>query len=354
VPRLTIVIPCLGGAAEFDGTLVSVLQHRPADCEIVVVHRDPYDDPYDLAGEVRFIHRADATTLTSLVNAGLSEASGEVLHLVTCGLEATEGWTDGPLAVLDDEEIAAVSPAIVTPDTRYPQGERLVAAGVCCTTGGGRRVLGDRRLMVPGSGHLRAEIAGPTLQAGFFRIDVLQALQGWDERAGDELADVFLALAIEKLDLRVAFEPSCRLIQSGAQPAFATAVETGNALVAGRAAERLFWTNAAGEPALPRILPHLGTIAWDSLRHLASPGLSLGRLLGRAAGLLELGAVRRWEARLDSAAQALSESRSRAASDSRSRALSDSRSRAATIPLVRATRSAPRPSHSESAIRRAA
>jgi hypothetical protein len=338
VPRLTIVIPCLGGAADFDGTLVSVLQHRPADCEIVVVHRDAYDDPYDLAGEVRFIERADAPTLTALINAGLAAARGEILHLVTCGLEATEGWTDDPLSLLDDEEIAAVAPAIVTPDPKSPQGDRLIAAGVCCTTGGGRRVLGDRRLMVPGSGHLRAEIAGPTFQSGFYRVDVLQALQGWDERAGDELADVFLALAIERLDLRVAFAPSSRLIQGGGRADFAAAVENGSALVAGRAAERLFWMNAAGEPVLARILPHLGAIAWDALRHLASPGRSLGRLLGRAAGWLELGAVRRWEARLESAAQALS----------------DSRSRAATIPLTRAARIAPPTSRSDSASRRAA
>jgi len=55
VPRLSIVIPCLGGAAEFDATLVSVLQHRPADCEVLVIHNEPYDDPYALGHEVRFV-----------------------------------------------------------------------------------------------------------------------------------------------------------------------------------------------------------------------------------------------------------------------------------------------------------
>ena len=118
MPRLTIVIPCLGGAAEFDGTLVSVLQHRPADCEIVVVHREAYDDPYDLAGEVRFIEQGEARSLAALANVGLAAAQGDVLHLLACGLEATEGWTDAPLAILEDEEIAAVAPAIVAPAPR--------------------------------------------------------------------------------------------------------------------------------------------------------------------------------------------------------------------------------------------
>jgi hypothetical protein len=78
------VIPCQGGAAEFDGTLVSVLQNRPADCEIVVVHRDPYDDPYGLGSEVRFI-RSDGHQLVGLANLGIEQARGEVVHLLGCG-----------------------------------------------------------------------------------------------------------------------------------------------------------------------------------------------------------------------------------------------------------------------------
>jgi hypothetical protein len=313
VPRLTIVIPCLGGAAEFDGTLVSVLQHRPADCEIVVVHREAYDDPYDLAGEVRFIEQGEARSIAALASAGLAAAQGDVLHLLSCGLEATEGWTDAPLAILENEEIAAVSPAIVASAPHSPSGERLLAAGIKFTSGGGRRILDNPRLMVAGSGHLRAEIAGPTLLAGFYRVDVLSALQGWSEAVGDELADVDLSLAIEKLELRAAFEPSSRLIHSGSPAALLAAPEASSPLAAGRASERLFWVSAAGEPVGPRLLAHVATIAWDLLRHAAHPGKCCGRLLGRLAGLADLGSVRRWEARLQSAAQALAEERSRAA-----------------------------------------
>lgn len=313
MPRLTIVIPCLGGAAEFDGTLVSVLQHRPADCEIVVVHREAYDDPYNLAGEVRFIEQGEARSLAALASAGLAAAEGDVLHLLSCGLEATEGWTDAPLSILENEEIAAVSPAIVAPAPHIPAGERLLAAGIKFTSGGGRRILDNPRLMVAGSGHLRAEIAGPTLLAGFYRVDVLSALQGWNEAAGDELADVDLSLAIEKLELRAAFEPSSRLIRSGSPAALLTAPETSSPFAAGRAAERLFWASAAGEPIAPRLFAHAATVAWDMLRHAAHPGKCGGRLLGRLAALAELGSVRRWEARLQSAGQALAEERSRAA-----------------------------------------
>ena len=53
--RLSIIIPVLGHSTRLDDTLVSVLENRPANCEIIVVHTEPYDDPYDLAGEVRFL-----------------------------------------------------------------------------------------------------------------------------------------------------------------------------------------------------------------------------------------------------------------------------------------------------------
>src|SRR5947207_15332600 len=96
VPRLSIIIPCLGGAAEFDGTLVSVLQNRPADCEVLVAHSEPYSDPYALRGEVYFVE-SPAGSIVELLNAALDATSGEVVHIVGCGIEATEAWAEGAL-----------------------------------------------------------------------------------------------------------------------------------------------------------------------------------------------------------------------------------------------------------------
>ena len=47
MPRLSIVIPCAQDTAWFESTLASVLQNRPADCEVLVVQPREYDDPYD-------------------------------------------------------------------------------------------------------------------------------------------------------------------------------------------------------------------------------------------------------------------------------------------------------------------
>jgi hypothetical protein len=150
VPRLSIVIPCLGGAAEFDGTLVSVLQNRPKDCEILVVHTEPYDDPYQLSGDVSFLRHPQAS-LVELVNAALERTAGEIIHIVGCGLEVADGWTADAVAHFDDPEVAAVSPAVLTTDGS------LSSAGIRYTLGGGRRLVTDQRLLRPGTARLRTK-----------------------------------------------------------------------------------------------------------------------------------------------------------------------------------------------------
>lgn len=273
MPRLSILIPCLGGSAEFDETLVSVLQHRPPKCEVIVAHTAAYDDPYGLSGEVDFLHCPDETTLVGLINAALDAAASPIVHVLACGLQATEGWTETAVRHLDDDEIAAVVPAVMTAD-----GTQLASAGVRLTAAGSRAVVRDERLLAGGSGHLRAAIGAPTLSAGFYRRDVLEVLGGFDGAATDGLADVDLATRLRAMELRVAFEPDARLrdsIGSLRHPA------TG-AIARGRAIERLFWQSA---PAIAWSL----SLALHSLAVLADPAAIAGRILA----LAEIGSAAR-------------------------------------------------------------
>ena len=52
--RLAIVITDGGSIESLESTLVSVLENRPPDCEVLVALAGPYADPYELSGEVRF------------------------------------------------------------------------------------------------------------------------------------------------------------------------------------------------------------------------------------------------------------------------------------------------------------
>jgi hypothetical protein len=289
VPRLSILIPCLGGSAEFDGTLVTVLQNRPPQSEVIVAHTAAYDDPFDLVGEVRFIHCPDDSSLVGLINAGIAAATSPIVHVLACGQEATDGWTDAALAHFRDNEVAAGVPAVMNAD-----GSRLVSAGVRFTAAGSRAVLRNQRLLLAGSGHLRAAIGGPTLAAGFYRRDLLVALGGPNRAAGDQLADVDFALNLRELDLRTVFEPAARIVEV-ADP---LAASPDGAFNRGRAAERLFWRNAA-EVGLPLAL------ALHPLAVLSNPAGFLGRLVA----LFEIGSTARHRTQLAQAAARLAEIR---------------------------------------------
>jgi hypothetical protein len=280
----------LGGSAEFDGTLVSVLQHRPPKSEVIVAHTAPYEDPYRLADEVDFLHCPEAMSLVGLINVALEAAASPIIHVLTCGLEATEGWTDAAAKLLADDEIAAVAPAVMNVDD-----EQLLSAGVRLTSAGSRTVLRDQRLLAGGSGQMRATIGAPTLAAGFYRRDVLDVIGGFDLAAGDGFADVDLAVKLRALELRTVLEPAARLVQT-ADP---LARSTSGALARGRTSERLFWRSSP-DMAWPLAM------ALHTFAALADPAAIAGRLVA----LLEIGSAARHREKLAEAAGRLARLRS--------------------------------------------
>lgn len=296
MPRLSIVIPCQGGAGEFDATLVSVLQNRPPDCEVLVVHTEPYDDPYRLDGEVDFLH-FDCPNLTGLINAGLASARGEIIHILGCGLEATEGWTAAAVAHFDDGDVAAVSPLVLAPDRRT-----VVAAGVQFTRGGRRRLVTDRRILNSGSARLRARVLGPTLTAAFYRRDVLAALGGLDQSADDSHADVETAFCIQALGHLQVCEPAARLVQTAGHCAASPVI----GFNAGRSAERLFWRHAASR-GLPLSLAQHPLAVLVSLFASGARLGSVAGLLGRLVAWTEFGSSARYERKLAEARERLAE-----------------------------------------------
>ena len=56
MPRLSIVVFCFHDTQLLEETLVSVLQNRPDNSEVLVMHDGTYEDPYDLADELSLIH----------------------------------------------------------------------------------------------------------------------------------------------------------------------------------------------------------------------------------------------------------------------------------------------------------
>lgn len=180
--------------------MVSVLENRPADAEIVVVHSQRYDDPYQLRSEVQFVQCAAQSEL-ELMNTGFHRAQGEIVHLVRCGLLATPDWTDAAAAMFASPSVATVVPEVAESD------------GV---TTGWRLSRHGKRL--PGT---KTHCFAPTLDAGFYRRQVVLDLDGFDLDM-PTAPELGLGLACKQLGFECRVATDSRLDRN---PQYAAAVE---------------------------------------------------------------------------------------------------------------------------------
>lgn len=276
-PRLSIVIPAADVAA-LEDTLVSVLENRPADCEIVVALSVPYDDPWNISDEVRFVQAPGGTGLVGRVNVGVASSSGEIIHVLSAGCRATEGWANAALALFDDPSVAAVVPVGVHAEDRG----RVVSAGIRRTAGGRGIVNAPPR----NRDRIESFTAGtvptpsaPALEAGFWRADVLTR-GGFTVACGDELAAADMAAALTCSGARVLLEPSCRVV-------WGPAAKRCPSFLAGMHAERLFWRSLAAHSTLAALAAHAAEIARHAI--VSAPLSTLPMLLGRLMAAVQFG-----------------------------------------------------------------
>lgn len=269
-PGLSIVVPTATDVAALEETLVSVLENRPADAEIVVPLGCDYADPWNIRDEVRFVQAPPGASLTACTNIGIAAAAGRVVHVLAAGWRATDGWTDGPLAHFARGGVAAVVPLVVAGD------DRVVAAGIRTTRGGRRVAIGGSVCDAARGPRPQA----PVLEAGFWSADLLAATAGFPTACGDWLADADMVAALVCHGGEVVLAPESRIIGGpGRSPPAA--------FMAGLQAERLFWRSLAAGAVLPAVAAH----ALETLRHaLASaPFGTVPMLVGRLVGMLQFG-----------------------------------------------------------------
>lgn len=272
-PSLSIVVPAPRDAAALEATLVSVLENRPADCEIVVPLGFAYDDPWGIADEVRLLAAPPGSGLASCANVGIAASAAPVVHVLAAGWLATPGWTDRPRAILDEGDVKAVVPAAIA----AADSDAVIAAGVRVTRGG-RRVAVVPRRRVDAS---RIRTGGPLLEAGFWRADVLQAAgPGFAAKCGDWLADADMATAAACLPGRVVFAPESRVV-CGPQR------RRPGAFTAGLQAERLFWRSLARGGIAAALAAHAMEVVRDVVA--TAPLGTVPMLAGRAVGLMQFG-----------------------------------------------------------------
>jgi hypothetical protein len=268
VTRLSIVIPMLGNAERMEAGLVSVLENRPADCEVLLVLNAPYANPYQLDDEVHFVQAAEGASWVDSVNCGIQRASGDIVHILAPGVEVTPGWTETALERFDDDTVAAVAAVIV--DRRHPS--RVLAAGVGFGTGGRRRMV--RRVDAAES------VIGPHAAAGFFRKRLLEGLNGFAKVVGDAYADVDLGLRLQYLGLDTVVEPSA-LVSRDKLP------RTGGGFGDGLRMERLFLRHLGLAGGWAAAMARPLTMVLGLCLRLLNPPKAVLHLLGRLTAWCE-------------------------------------------------------------------
>jgi hypothetical protein len=280
--RLSILIPVLNKLKKLEDTLVSILENRPVNCQIVVVLNEPYADPYQLCGEVCFVQAAADSDLVESINFGLAKCRAPIVHILTCGMEVSPGWTDAVLPYFADPKIAAVAPLVLQRRDR----KKVVSAGVGYRAGGAARRLGfgkspEKALLE------KKSFFGADILAAFYRRSAWDAVCGLNPEMEGHLIGVDLALALHFAGFRCARAPGCEMY---ADPEDALGA---GRLGAGRAAERLFWTWAPKMGWLRSHSGHAALLAAECLDSLIHPGMFL-HLCGRVREALQFPMRKQW------------------------------------------------------------
>lgn len=277
--RLSIVIPALGSPGPLEATLLSVLENRPDDCDILVVNPGTYDDPYDLADEVLFLEQSADAGLVACLNAGVAAGDSDLIHILAPGVIVEAGWTDPVLRHFHHSLTGAVAPLLQTQDTRQP-----IASGIVYGWDGSRQICI--------AAESTAQVDGPLAAAAFYRRTAWEAAGGLDAEMGDSHADLDLALTLKHLGYRCQVEPQSHILAksehlTAGQPGFET----------GRCAERLFWRHAPQAGWVASALLH----PWTAITDLANGASAIGSFAGRIATWFETGIHTRYADKLAAA-----------------------------------------------------
>jgi hypothetical protein len=270
----------MGDLKQLEDTLVSVLENQPERSEVIVVLNQPYDDPYQLRGEVKFVEAVRGADLIESFACGLAASNAPVVHAIAAGFEATPGWADLALARFAEADVAAVAPVVV--DRNCP--DRILSAGLRFTAGGSiDRIFAGKRLdRVAANDRI---LCGPELSVAFYRRDVLEGMENMLSLGSKLASGTDLALAIRKAGYRSVQEPAC--VTTGTEELLAA----GSPWREGSASEWLFRRWAAVPGWKRSWAAHAGLWAMECIQLPLRPSI-LTRLAGRVGTALGYGSPR--------------------------------------------------------------
>lgn len=186
MPRLSIVVPHRHDDSALELTLLSILENRERDFEILIAHDGQYLDPYSLdQDEAILIESGSGASFSEQLNLAVASACSPVVQVLLPGCVVEQHWCDEALYLMKDKTVSAVCLPVADAFTNE------VYLGLAGDS------LPHRR--VTGSSH---NVVGPLLCGGMFRKGTLKNICGWLEPCQREIAEVDFALMISALDMR--------------------------------------------------------------------------------------------------------------------------------------------------------
>ena len=187
VPRLSIIVPHLHDDSGLELTLLSILENRESDFEILIAHDGRYGDPYSLDQDEVILIASDADASFSLqLNMAVASACSPVIQVLLPGSIVDPNWCDEALELMKDKSVSGVCLPIADLATND------VYLGIAADSLPHRRVS-----------QLEQNTAVPLLCGGVFRKRMLKNICGWFEPCQREFAEVEFALLASALEIEI-------------------------------------------------------------------------------------------------------------------------------------------------------
>jgi len=197
VPRLSLIVPFQRDESALETTLISVLESRDRDVELIIVHSGDYEDPYELAhDEAVVLETEQGSSLSERLNLAARTACSPIVQVVLPGTTLEASWSDEGLSWFDDDATHAVSLPI-----RDASTDRVVFG------------MNAEQLPHRGMAFSTDSVAGPLLAGTMIRRRSLLKLGGWSELISESLLDLELTLLMRTLGLGIGVVQSDHLVR---------------------------------------------------------------------------------------------------------------------------------------------
>lgn len=187
MPRLSIIVPHLHDDSGLELTLLSILENRESDFEILIAHNGRYSDPYSLDQDEAILIASEAdASFSEQLNLAVASACSPIIQVLLPGSLVDPHWCDESLYLLNDKTVSAIC---------QPVGDIAsndVYVGLLGDSLPHRRVT-----------HSEQSVVAPLLCGGVFRKRMLKNVGGWLVPCQREVAEVEFALLVSALEIEI-------------------------------------------------------------------------------------------------------------------------------------------------------